>query len=60
MGIGGSFSLTGMSDYSDTGLHKLMEGNSVEITGCTETKQIVLREAIWVENSWRLGDNLGD
>lgn len=46
MGIGGSFSLTGMSDYSDTGLHKLMEGNSVEITGCTETKQIVLREAI--------------
>ena len=37
-----------------------MEDNSSEITKYTETKQIVLWEVIWVENSWRLGDYLGD
>lgn len=44
------------------GMNKLMEGNSVDITKywITKAKQIVLREFIWVENSWRLGGNLGD
>lgn len=42
------------------GLKTLMEDNSFGVTKYTETKQIVLWKVIWVENSWRLGDYLGD